>query len=235
MARSFSGITDAINVGTSSVLNPASFSISAWVYAIGYPHSYQVVIDQQNAGGTLYWGLFVSNAGVPNVFCSISNAAGGSISLNTWTHLGVSFNNGGSLIIYINGSQVDSVGATAQASFTGTCSIGYNITGSNDPWHGYIADAALWSTPLGPSEFVGLSQGARPNTVRSGSLVGYWPLDGLSSPEPDYSGNAFEGTLTGTVYATNPPLMMATPRAPQYTLQGVTTVLSPVARSLVFM
>ena len=34
----------------------------------------------------------------------------------------------------------------------------------------------------------------------------YLPMWGLSSPEPDLSGNANNGTLTGTSYADHPPV-----------------------------
>ena len=37
--------------------------------------------------------------------------------------------------------------------------------------------------------------------------IGYWPLDGISSPEPDLSGNWHPGTLTGTTYADDPPFL----------------------------
>jgi hypothetical protein len=50
-----------------------------------------------------------------------------------------------------------------------------------------------------------LAAGYRPVDVNSANLQGWWPLSGYSSPEPDISGNANNGTLTGTTQAPMPP------------------------------
>jgi hypothetical protein len=70
---------------------------------------------------------------------------------------------------------------------------------------GSMADCAVWNTNLSSSDIAKLAAGYRPIDVNSANLVGWWPLSGYSSPEPDISGNANNGTLTGTSQAAMPP------------------------------
>jgi hypothetical protein len=81
--------------------------------------------------------------------------------------------------------------------------------------NGQLADFAIWSVLLTAAEASALAKGARPNTIRSASLVNWWPLGGIQSPEPDLSGNKNNGTLTGTAPAFGPPIAPFTPRWPQ--------------------
>ena len=83
-------------------------------------------------------------------------------------------------------------------------------------WDGLIADVAVWSVILTAGEAAALRAGARPYNIRQAALTGYWPLDGLSSPEPDLSGFSNNGTLNSApTLAAGPPIALFTPRAPQ--------------------
>jgi hypothetical protein len=72
---------------------------------------------------------------------------------------------------------------------------GYQGTGT---FKGWIAEVGIWNDILNPSEIAALKAGVSPNRIRRSSLAGYFPLYGAHSPEPDYSGNKDNGTLTGT-------------------------------------
>ncbi|CAM6003248.1 unnamed protein product [Sphagnum balticum] len=84
--------------------------------------------------------------------------------------------------------------------------FGYSPWDSSQPLSGKLAEWGLWDAALTTAEIASLAAGVLPPQVRPLSLVGYWPLYGLASPEPDLSGNANNGTLTGTTYATGPPV-----------------------------
>lgn len=100
-----------------------------------------------------------------------------------------------------------------------------NVAGGNNFRNGALADVALWNVKLTAGEAIALSKGVRPCFIRPTALQGYWPLDGIQSLEPDLSGNARNGTLSGTAYANGPPMMMFTPRWPRnYDPVTVTTV-----------
>ena len=79
--------------------------------------------------------------------------------------------------------------------------------------NGRLAEAAIHTAALSAGEMLALSRGVRPTRVRPQSLAGYWPLWGLSSPEPDLSGSANNGTLHGTSQADHAPLTLFTRKA----------------------
>ena len=77
---------------------------------------------------------------------------------------------------------------------------------------GSIAELAVWNAALSAGERGALSGGARSNRVHPEALVGYWPLFGLQSPEPDLSGNGNSGTLNNPLFATHAPVTQFTPK-----------------------
>src|SRR5208282_6101410 len=90
--------------------------------------------------------------------------------------------------------------------------------GSNFGSNAYLADFAYWSgVTLTVNEAEALYNGARPNTIRPSGLGEYYPIDGLAWPEPDLSGSGLNGTVTGTTgNGAGPPIMLFTPRWPQF-------------------
>lgn len=148
-----------------------------------------------------------------------------SIPASTWAQFGLSWNGGttdASVKTYNVGVQTDTANAGAGtftavnsancASFIGAQKFGGSF---NNPFPGLIADVAFWNVALTAAEFAALGVGARPYTIRPLALVGYWPVTGIQSPEPDFSGLNNNGTVTGTVNASGPPFMFFTPRWPQ--------------------
>ena len=79
---------------------------------------------------------------------------------------------------------------------------GYNGTAN---FKGRLAEIGVWTAKLSVGEIKSLAKGISPNHIRRSSLVGYWPLYGAGSPEPDYSGNKGNGTLTGTTVVPHCP------------------------------
>jgi|SRR6516162_2360494 len=154
-------------------------------------------------------------------------------SQNVWHTLGLNYDNSSvsnDPVVYIDGVSV-SVTNTLRPVGTLVAASPANLTIGNLPnngvaWDGNVADAAVWDgVLLTATEHAALGRGARPYQIRKGSLKGWWPLDGFSSPEPDLSGNANNGTLTGTTRVFGPPMMAFTPRWPQFIMPPVTPVV----------
>jgi hypothetical protein len=157
---------------------------------------------------------------------AISNIAydPSSASLNTWYHGAVTADNSGTTnwAVFTNGISV-ATGSRSVGSTSNNFVIGADQGGSASPnspgayFPGLLAEIGVWNTVLTNNEIKSLATGILPYQVRPASLVGYWPLWGLTSPEPDLSGNAHNGTLTGTSYATHAPVSLFLPQqAVQY-------------------
>lgn len=224
MSRSFNGSTDLINLGTSTTLQPSHITISAWINVSSLTPSYSAVVSCITTSGTLVYQIFVKSSGKLAMY--IRNAGGSTtfydgtgshtLSTNSWYNLVLVFGNG-ALTGYVNGasdgssSDASTLGQTATAA----TELGNDAHTSGRNFGGRMADIAIFDVCLTVGEIAALAAGARAPYVRPGSLVGYWPLDGLASPEPDLSGNKFNGTLTGTTLGPGAPISLLTPRWPQ--------------------
>jgi hypothetical protein len=80
--------------------------------------------------------------------------------------------------------------------------MGFLQQAGNSYLNGSLAEIALWNAVLSAAEIAGM-QNERTEKVRPGSLVAYWPLWGLSSPELDLSGAARNMSLTSSPSAAN--------------------------------
>ncbi len=83
--------------------------------------------------------------------------------------------------------------------------------GTNQPFNGIIGEVAVWTTTFTIEQITALATicPVGPSARRAGlpQPVGYFPLYGASgaSVEPDLSGNANNGALSGTTRANHPP------------------------------
>jgi hypothetical protein len=145
----------------------------------------------------------------------------------TWYHAALvgTINVSIAWLIYINGV----LNTTTAATNNATDGAGVKIGGDNfsQPFPGQLADTAFWKVQLTALEIAGLAQGMRPSTVRPASLIAYYPIDGLQSPEPDLGGGAFNLTVTGTTAAFGPPLAPFTPRWPQMLAVAAAPTFNP--------
>jgi hypothetical protein len=131
-------------------------------------------------------------------------------STGAWHHVGMSW--GGVNAVSNIRIFFDGVEATYSGGGTGAGNMAddsaYNLAiGDRDfggrAMDGRMADFRLWNYALSPEELNAARLGAR---VRQDRLVGWWPLWGVQSPEPDWSGNGNHGTPTGTARVDHPPM-----------------------------
>lgn len=73
-----------------------------------------------------------------------------------------------------------------------------------------VAEVATLSDDFTLSDAQAFDAGFGPHIIKNQSLLNYWKLAGDFSPEPDFSGNANNGTLTGTAKANHPPIQLMT-------------------------
>src|SRR5271166_3146503 len=216
MARSFNGSSDTINTANiATVTGSGPWSIAIWCEPAVNSGVVQFAINDGNSSTGM--GILPSYSGNSDFLTGILNGSAflngtTQLTLNTWAHLAITCTAGGISQLYLNGVANGSTGGGAN-NLTGIVSIGSNGLGTHF-FQGCLADAAVWNTNLSGGQIATLAAGARANTILPGNLVGYWPLGGTASPEPDLSGNNNNGVLTGTSFCTDPPQLPPLPGSP---------------------
>jgi hypothetical protein len=92
--------------------------------------------------------------------------------------------------------------AVNSSSYIGRTPAGYG----DATFTGRIAEVAVWNIAMSDAEVQALTLGAHPLRFRPTNLIFYFPLWGVASPEPNLSGYAYHGTVTGAVLADHAPL-----------------------------
>lgn len=210
----------ANNTGPLAIPNNHAMAVSIWGNWQTFGTS-DATINKGFDGTNTAWELQQTSA-TQMQFDSFNGSTHGAaaahgFSANQWNHVYGDYT-GSVWHIYFNGvlgaSSTDAIGPINNSV---AASIGAINTGSIVNFSmATFAHAAVWNTNLTAGEISALAKGVLPLSIRPLSLRGYWPLDGLQSPEPDFSGNGNNGTLpNGSTPAAGPPVMMFTPRWPR--------------------
>lgn len=130
-------------------------------------------------------------------------------SLNTWSHACAVFASSTDRRAFLEGGgKGTNTGSKTPASLD-VLNVGcVNEGGARSNFmSGRIAEVAVWSAAVSDAEVAALARGVCPLRVLPGSLVGYWPLLGLDSPEPDRTVNAKALTVTGATKGNHAPVI----------------------------
>ncbi len=216
MARKFTnGTTDGIDVGTSTALSPGEMTFGAWVKFISFSATYGSIVSREFSTQTGYTLLVKSTAKLA-VYVRTSTeqdvhydgTGTNTLSTGVWYHLGFSYKASGNLLGFVNGAVDATTAATSNplaSAIATACFIGKSNTSSRVP-SASIAEATIWNSQLPTGSMAALAAGAFPYEVHPDGIVAYWPLWGVDSPEPDYSGKQRSGTVTGAVWNAHPPV-----------------------------
>lgn len=214
MPRLFNGSTDLIKIVNHAKLDnlgPMTFSLWYRPLSAGGGPNFGTIVCKNNSNsftngcwvfqhnGSLGQIVFQKNFGTQKL---ITQTAGNPIAALIYQHLAVTWD--GSKVsanahIYRNlietqyGGATDGIGAIQDDGIhslyignTGNAQLGAN---------GEVAFLQIFNIVLSLAQ---IAQTMRiPGSVQDG-LVGFWPMQGESSKEIDYSGNSYYGTLTGT-------------------------------------
>lgn len=216
MAESFSGngyITIPGN-GTPIDVIGAEMTMSVWFKMPLYPTTEVDFIAKWGAGGNEYllnmsefshgqtsvaWGHpGIVNFAHPTVLTVT----------NVWHNLVAYWDNAASnSAIYLDGVFGTTVAASGSLTPSGhSLFLGARDTGLAQAYNGVLAEVGIWNAALKQVEITALAKGIPPNRVRRTKLVGYWPLYGVASPEPDLSGNVQNGVKTNATPVTHCPV-----------------------------
>lgn len=212
MARQFTGSSSQFAEYAGAVASGAPVTLSVWFYMATSISGCPLSIGNNGATNN-YFALETQGTGFGCVAWTGGGggAAGSTTSThpatNVWNHLCGVFATATLRAAYLNGGGK----ATNSSSRTPT---GLNVTTlgrRSDPtptqyFTGRIADAAIWSDALTDTEVAAIANGVSPLRIRPASLVGYWPIRGIDSPERDWTANNQQMTLTGTALANHAPV-----------------------------
>jgi hypothetical protein len=205
LARNFNGTSDYISSSNPTVVI-SNFSLSFW--ALKNAQTSANSFGAYNGdGGANGWGIYIPASSLtPNGLLGGVALVTGSISVTAgaWVHYALTRDNS-TTTLWINGVSSATSGSTPNVP-TATFDIGANPGGGPDEfWGGSIADVAVWTIKISSTQVSMLASGQRANTVgANANLIDYLPIVG-QSPEPDKSGNGFNGVLTGTTIVAGPP------------------------------
>jgi hypothetical protein len=148
----FDGVNDAIALSNITPTSGASFS--AWIYINGSNSNYGAIFaNWSNVGGGQAYFIGTNEGASSTIQIYFSGALIYNITslpLNTWMLLTIT-HNGSTSIGYINGIQIGS-GASSLSTSTNNTSIGYDITRTNYPFKGNIAQASIYNRALSAAE-----------------------------------------------------------------------------------
>lgn len=226
MARSFNGSSDVIDCGTAGGLNISNngvMALSAWVNFASLSGNQQIASKGFDGTNTAYQ-LQISG-GTDLIIGSFSGSShqadwtfGAGLTTGQWNHILGSYD-GSTWFLVVNGVLKANTTATGPISTSKKFAIGaVDINGTFGQFlNGRVAEVCLWSgTSLSLGEAAAMASGIRAYRIRPSNIVAYLPVDGISSPEPDLSGNGHNGTVTGTATVSGPPLTVFTPRWPSF-------------------
>jgi hypothetical protein len=222
--RGFNGSSDIIvanGISTPLDISSGPVSFSAWFYPTtalsGSLGEYDIMTHWQgfSSGAQLLVSLGGSETGTNQLYAWMGCCGGlssyvqcGTLSANHWYNV-FGYQNGTIFSITVTQAGVGQT-CTNYVNYTEQRTAGganFNIGGHNGTanFPGRIAEVGYWNVALSAGEQKALSTGVSPAKIRRSHLVGYWPLYGAGSPEPDYSGNKDNGTLTGTTIVPHCP------------------------------
>lgn len=228
MARDFDATDDVIDCGPANVLdNLTTFSFCVWVFPDGWGENNQGYILRKhdspvvNGGKTLRLRNESSPAAsvrfvVDRSTDAVAEATASTMQLGVWQFLMCTYNGTDGPRIYLAtpnavglnevGYATRNVGSGSEVNeSSGNFAIG-NSTAGDRTFDGRICHVAVFDVILTVGEGRTFMFGRLPRAP-----LGYWPLWGVGSEEPDLSGNGNNGTVTGATVAGHAPIGVYAP------------------------
>ncbi|MCA9135262.1 MAG: right-handed parallel beta-helix repeat-containing protein, partial [Planctomycetales bacterium] len=157
-AMTFDGASGYVSVPDAPALNPATFSVSAWVYAGSGISTYDSVVTKMTGTGfNDGFGIYYYSGDL-NFFVNqydLNNDAQGPITLNRWTHIAATFD-GDTARLYIDGELAGQRSGLTIDPSSAPLEIG-RARNNGYIWNGGIDEVAFYDTVLSPQSIVGLA------------------------------------------------------------------------------
>lgn len=224
MARRFNGTSDSINCSTGVPIPTGAMTVSCWVNTAAAAGHYQGIVARNQSNGLTAGPYYLAgNSVITNGHFNYyvqTTGAGGQVGLDPgtilpvtgiWYHVLMTYADASGIAAFVNGVSDGTAAGNGGTQLTTTQPQYIGRDTANSFFAGAIADVAIWNIVLASSQISQLATGVRPVQASPGGLIGWWPLGGTLSPEPDMSGNGNNGVLTGTTFTPDPPQLVPLP------------------------
>ena len=224
MSRSFDAVDDVINCGSSNLsANMNSISVVVWMNpnTAGEANAGRIITKNIGNSDNNGWNFQLrgvsgsDSAGLRffvdylNANLTVSTTAGLWLT-KRWAHVGFTWpgsNSANTVNIYVSGTAATEYSTLGSGSGSRVSDTIRNINIGNrgdttSTFNGKLAHLHLYNTVLNEGEIKQLMK--FPGSITN-KLVGYWPLIGTSSTEPDLSGNGHNGVVTGAINSIDEP------------------------------
>jgi hypothetical protein len=184
------------NIQTPNTPTPTNLlTASAWVYPVN-AYGNRGIVGQ--SAGANDWMLKLRGTGYDFVVFAIADNNFGSVTLNNWQFITVTYN-AGTVTAYVNGQQVGTFSEVATLNTGKILFLGYTPLDSAPlNFNGSISNVQVYNTSLDASQVLTLYQeGIGGAPVAPSNIVGWWPLNGDAN---DYSGNNNNGAPTAITF-----------------------------------
>lgn len=197
---SFNGVSDYVDFGAGSNLNPTSVSFSVWIKANSFTATYSSIVTKRGTGA--YCQLLVKNTGKIAIYIFAASGVGydgsGAITLltNSWYHLVLTYDSVAGLNGYVNGILDNFAGPNGNlASNDGNTQISNDSGVAGRNFDGLIDDFRVYNRALSQQEVLRLYQEPFAD-VRMSKTSLYSALGGSNTP---FSPRApyIKGAVTG--------------------------------------
>lgn len=189
-ALNFDGVNDYVNLGSSAILNPANFTLSAWFKSSGC--SAAMTPCNIYRWRTFGNALAVTSAGEVQTYFYDSGVVlhtvtttGGSYNDNQWHHVSGTYD-GATLTMYVDGISNGAPASSADLTYAaGSASIGRAGNFDGDYFSGAIDEVRLYNRALSAAEVAYQYERTKPAgsgavakaVPNNNGLVGAWDFD----------------------------------------------------------
>lgn len=233
MARKFVSASNQTGTATSAGLT-YPFTLAHWfnISTLSGANQNMAMLYPSGASTNDNIGTGIDGStGQAEVFCSdnLTNYTvtpiGAALSTGVWHHIAFVGTSSTNRNGYLDGSATPITNLANITAAQDTLAVG-DFAGGSGALDGLLADVAIWNVDLTAGEINALASGMPPYLIRPSALIGYWPMWGLASPEPDLSGNKRNITLANAPpRANHAPVTLWTPKIP--TANNLAIVAAP--------
>jgi hypothetical protein len=209
MARLFDGTSDYL--GASSVPDASiPMTFGAWVRLADTSGTQTVFTTSSSSSNSIFERLQTNGTALRlrtnNGGSGRNVTSSGTLSATTWHHACAVISAADSRTVYLDGGNAVT-GTDTFAPSTDQMGIAASVRATSVTHYlaGRVGFAFFYGAALSASEVAALAQGASPMLVRSGALVGFWPIWGIESPETDYIGTTQLVVSGSPTQADGPP------------------------------